>query len=126
MAVKTIKYSMPRGDSRTLPIAVPVDTYSAGASIFFALKAQVDDDAADSTAVFKTELTDADITSTDADNVNYLLSIAPSDTNSVTPAVYRAEIEFVSSDQSIVITFPDPSKQIWEFTITGDINRRTS
>lgn len=117
---------MPRGDSRTLPIAVPVDTYSAGASIFFALKAQVDDDAADSTAVFKTELTDADITSTDADNVNYLLSIAPSDTNSVTPAVYRAEIEFVSSDQSIVITFPDPSKQIWEFTITGDINRRTS
>ena len=126
MAVKTLKYSMPRGDSRTLPLAVPVGTYSTGASVFFALKSQVDDDSDDSTAVFKTELTDADITSTDAENVHYLLTIAPSDTDSITPAAYRAEFEFVSADKSVVITFPDPAKQILEFTITGDVNRRTS
>jgi hypothetical protein len=126
MAIKTLKYSMPRGDSRTLPIAVPLATYSVGASLFFAIKPDVDNDLADATAAFKTELTDADITSTDADNVNYLLTLAPANTNTITPGVYRAEIEFVSADKSVVITFPDPAKQIWEFTITGDINRRTT
>lgn len=126
MSIKRLKYSMPRGDSRTLPLAVPVDTYSTGASIFFAIKPQVDDVLDDSSAVLKKTLTDLDITSTDLVNVNYLLVLAPADTNTITPGMYFAEFEFVSADKSTVITFPDPSKSILEWEITGDINRRTT
>jgi len=124
--IRTIKYSMPRGDSRTFPIAVPVATYSAGASLFFALKKVVDDDADDSTAVLKKELTDADIVSTDADDKHYLMVLDPIDTDAIPPAIYLAELEFVSADKSIVITFPDPAIAKWTFEITGDVNRRTT
>lgn len=125
MAV-TKTYSMPRGDSRTLPISLPLDTYSVGATIYFALKRVVDNDLTDSTAVFKTEITDADIQTIDATHVNYIFRIHKEDTNLVTPATYRAELQFVSADKTIVITFPDPALMEWYWEITGDINRRTS
>ncbi len=124
--IKHLTYSMPRGDSRTLPIALPVDTYAAGASLFFAIKEEVDNVLDDSSAVLLKELTDADITSTDDTDVHYLLVLEPADTNTIDPAQYRAELEYVSADQSVVITFPDPAKAVWDFTITGDINRRIS
>ena len=125
-AIRNIKYSMPRGDSRTFPIAVPVATYSVGASLFFALKLVVDDDADDSTAVLRKQLTDTAITSIDATDVHYLMVLDPVDTDQIVPKIYRAELEFVSLDKSIVITFPDPAIAIWNFEITGDINRRTT
>src|ERR1035441_2232518 len=123
---KIVTYSMPRGDSRSLPFSIPVGTYSVGASIFFALKTAVDNVANDSTAVLKKTLTDANITSNDGVNVNYVLSILPSDTNSFTDAqlaTYLAELEFVSLDGLTVITYPDPEQQIWKWTITGEIGR---
>lgn len=124
MAVRTITYSMPRGDSRSLPIAVPVGTYSAGASIFFALKTVIDADATDSAAVLRKTLTDANITSNDGVNVNYLLSLVPADTTNITPATYFAEFEFVSADKSVVISYPDPALSIFKIQITGEVNRR--
>jgi len=117
---------MPRGDSRSLPIAIPVGTYSVGASIFFALKVAVDNILDDSSAVLKKTLTDANITSTDATNVHYLLVLTPSDTNSIAPATYFAELEFVNAAKTVVISYPDPEVNIWQFQITGDVNRRTS
>ena len=124
--VQKIKYSMPRGDSRSLPVALTADTYSAGASVFFGLKTVVDDDLADSTAVLKKTLTDADIIIHDVDYVHYLLQLLPTDTNTIPPAVYLAEFEFVSADGLTVLTYPDPSIAVWQFTITGDVNRRTA
>lgn len=124
MAVKTLKYSMPRGDTKTLPVSIPVGTYSVGASIFFALKKTIDANITDSSAVLRKTLTDANITSTDAVNVNYLMIITPSDTTNINPDTYFAEFEFVSADKSNVITYPDRDISEWRFTITGDVNRR--
>lgn len=126
MAVKTITYSMPRGDSRSLPLAVPVATYSTGASIFFTLKTVVDNNIDDSQAVLTKTLTDANITSNDGTNVNYLLSLVPSDTNTLTPLTYFAEFEFVNAAKTQVITYPDPSIAQFKIQITGDVTRRTS
>lgn len=123
---KKIKYSMPRGDSRTLPLAVPLSTYSVGASIFFALKKIIDDDADDSTGFALKKLTDADIVSTDATHKHYVLALGPSDTNLIPPDTYLAELEFVSADKSVVITFPDAAVAVWHFEITGDVNRRVT
>lgn len=124
--IKKIEYSMPRGDSRSFTLKVPIDTYSTGASLFFGMKKTVDDDATDSTAVLKKTLTDSDITATTADYKEYTLSLVPSDTNTITPDNYLAEVEFVSSDGLTVLTYPDPKVAKWVFTISSDINRRTS
>lgn len=125
-------YSMPRGDSRSITIAIPVATYSTGSSIFFALKTAVDNILDDSTAVLKKTLTDANITSNDGTNVNYLLELTPEDTTVITPATYRAEFEFVNAaaqtsptdPTGVVISFPDPGTSLFYIEITGDINRR--
>lgn len=122
----TKTYSMPRGDSRTLPISLPLDTYSAGAKLYFALKRTVDNVLDDASAVFKTEITDADIISITDTAVNYVFKIKKEDTNLITPGNYRAELQFVSQDKEIVITYPDPEYIEWYWTITGDVNRRTS
>lgn len=126
--VQTLSYSMPRGDSRSIPLAIPVGTYSAGASIFFALKVAIDDVLNDSSAFLLKKLTDADIVSNDGTNVNYLLQLEPADTNGLTtvPTTFFAEFEFVSADQNTVITYPDESVAILQWTITPDVNRRTS
>lgn len=124
--IKNIEYSMPRGDSRSFKIKVPVSVYSVGASLFFGMKAKADDDSTDSTAVLKKTLTDSDITSSDETYKYYTLTLDPSDTNSITPGVYLAEVEFVSSDASTILTYPDPDIARWKFTISSDINRRIS
>jgi hypothetical protein len=124
--IKNIEYSMPRGDSRSFNIRVPISIYSTGASLFFGMKKKADDDNADSAAVLKKTLTDDDISSTTDDYKIYTLTLAPSDTNSITPDTYQAEVEFVSSDGDTVLTFPDPDVARWKFQITPDINRRTS
>lgn len=121
---KVIKYSMPRGDTRLLPVALPLGTYTVGASIFFALKTSIDAVVTDDSAVLKKALTDDDIVSVDAINVNYDLLFQPPDTTNITPGVYFAELEFVSADKSVVITYPDPDTAQWKFTITGEVNRR--
>jgi hypothetical protein len=124
--VKTVTYSMPRGDTRSLPVSVPIGTYSVGASIFFGMKTGIDADITDSSAVLKKTLTDANIQSTTATTVNYLLVLTPADTTNITPATYFAEFEFVSADKSVVISYPDPDVSIFKIKITGDVNRRTS
>lgn len=126
MAVKKTIYSMPRGDTRTLPIAVPTSVYTTGASIFFTMKKTIDADVTDAQAVVKKTLTDANITSTTATLVNYLLTLAPADTTNVNPDSYRAEFEYVSADKTVVITYPDPDVSLFFIQITGDVGRRTS
>lgn len=130
---KKLSYSMPRGDTRSLPVSIPVGTYTAGSHIYFTIKPidDVDGASTDSTAVLIKTLSDADITSTDATNVNYLLTLAPDDTNTITPGVYRAEFEYVdtSTTPDTVITYPDPDRKtgaILLWTITGDVTRRVS
>lgn len=119
---------MPRGDTRTLPIALPIGTWTAGSHLFFTLKPIDDVDGAntDGTAVVQRTLSDTDIISTNTANKNYLLKFVPADTNAVVPGVYRAEIEYVSADSLTVITYPDPNISTWLFTITGDVTRRVA
>lgn len=124
--IKNIEYSMPRGDSRSFTIKVPVSVYSTGASLLFGMKKKADDDSSDSAAVLKKTLTDSDITATTADYKEYTLTLTPSDTTGITPDTYLAEVEYVSSDGSTVLTYPDPDIARWKFTISSDINRRTS
>jgi len=126
MAIKKTTYSMPRGDTRTLPVSIPTSVYSAGASIFFTMKKTIDADVTDANAVVKKTLTDSNITSTTATAVNYLLTLTPADTTNVTPDTYRAEFEYVSADKSDVITYPDPNVSLFYIQITGDVGRRTS
>lgn len=121
---KTVTYSMPRGDSRTLPISIPAAVYGVGADIFFTMKKTVDADTTDSAAVVKKTLTDANITSVTADTVNYLLILNPADTTGVAPDTYRAEFEYVSADKLTVITYPDPNVGLFNIIITGDVTRR--
>ena len=126
MAVKKVKYSMPRGDSRSLPVNLPVASYTVGSKIFFALKTAVDNVVDDSSAVLRKTLTDANIILNDGVNVHYILSLVPADTFNITPATYVAEFEVVNATQQTVLTFPDPATAIMQFTITGDVNRRTT
>ena|SRR5882672_3600005 len=123
MATKTSTYSMPRGDTRTLSISIPLSIYSTGASIFFTMKKTIDADATDAQAVVKKTLTDANITSTTSTK-NYLMTLTPSDTTNVTPDTYRAEFEYVSADKATVITYPDPHVMLFNIEITGDVGRR--
>ena len=110
-----------------MQVQIPADTYSSGASVFFAMKTQVDDVSDDSSAVLKKTLTDSDIVVQGDDMiVVYSLHFAPADTNAVALGTYLAEIQFVSADKATVITYPDPEVAVWEFTVSGDINRRTS
>lgn len=127
MATK-IKYSMPRGDSRSLEVYLPIDDYEADCHLYFTIKPldDVDSASSDSTAVVSKTLGDSNITATSSTQKTYLLELDPIDTNSVTPGVYRAEIEYVSADASIVLTYPDPDEAKWFFTITGDVTRRTA
>lgn len=117
-------YSMPRGDSRTLPLAVPTSVYTTGASIFFGMKATIDADVTDANAYAKKTLTDADIVSQNANTVNYVLTLNPSDTTGVPPNTYFAELEYVSADKLTVISYPDPDIMIFQIVISGDVNRR--
>lgn len=126
MAVKKINDSLVRGDSASIPLAVPLDSYSVGTKIFFALKANIDNSPGDTTAVVKKTLTDANIDSTDANGKNYVLDFVPADTDTVPLGTYRAEFEVVSADGTFVKTFPDPEFQEWFIEVTGDVNRRTS
>lgn len=117
---------MPRGDSRSFPLQVPTSSYSVGTKVFFALKSVPDNVLDDSSAVLKKQFGDSNITSNTGGTVTYALALTPSDTNLITPGVYRAEIEIVSADSLTVISYPDPSVAIWNFEISADINRRVS
>lgn len=127
MAVQHVRTETTRGRSRSIPFAVPLTIWTAGCSIFFTVKPRVDDDRADQSAVIKKTFTDADIVTTDAVNVNYLLVLDPSDTYGLDVGWYVAEFEYVSVDvPPIVLSFPDPTIAIWDFGIVGDVTRRVS
>ena len=121
-----IHSSIPRGDSRSYPIQVPALIWSAGSTLFFAMKSIVDDDPLDTEAVVVKSFTDADITAQDADVVQYQMDLVPADTFDLALGSYRAEFQMVSADEQTVVTFPDPGKDVWLFAVTGDVNRRTA
>lgn len=127
MAVQRIRMpAMARGDSASIPFTVPTTIWTAGCSIFFAVKPRIDDDRLDQTAVIRRTLTDADIVSQDADNVEYAVAFAPSDTNTLDLGVYLAEFQYVSADKATVLSYPHPSIATLEFELKGDVNRRTT
>lgn len=123
--IKTVTYSMPAGDTRSLPIAVPISIYSAGSTLLFGMKLVLDTDLTDAAAVVKKTLTDSNITSTTATTVNYLMELGTTDTNTVTPATYFAGFKMVSEDETTtVISYPDPSVSIFKIQITSPTNNR--
>lgn len=124
--MKKITYSIPRGDSRTLPLQVPVDTYSSGMSIFITAKLEVDNVLDDSTAPLRKTLTDADIDHTDAQYVYYTIRFTPSEMNVIDADTYRFEFELVSADALTVLTYPDPNIAEAYLVVTGDVGRRTT
>lgn len=114
-----------RGDSRTQGFRLPADTYETGASVFFAMKAQIDDDQWDADAAVIKTLGDADIVDqADTTIVRYLLKILPDDTDLVTPGIYLAEFQYVSPDKLTVLTWPNRKVMQWTIEIVGDVNRR--
>lgn len=125
-----VESHMTRGDSATVPFAIPIGTYSTGAKVFFALKPAADvvqADLDDALAVLVKTITDADLVASDDTTAkHYSFDLVPADTNDVAPGVYLAELEFVSEDGSVVLSWPDPEENTWEFTISPDVNRRTA
>lgn len=126
MAVQIIRMpKWPRGDSGTIPFEVPKTIWTAGCSIFFAVKPRIEDDRLDQTAVIRRTLTDADIIAQDADKVTYVVVLAPGDTNTLDLGKYVAEFQYVSADKQTVLSYPHPSLATLEFELAGDVNRRT-
>lgn len=116
---------MMRGDSRTQGFRLPATTYETGASVFFGMKAQIDNDLWDADAAVLKQLGDADITDQDdATIVRYLLKLMPDDTFDVIPGIYLAEFQFVSVDKLTVLTWPNRKVMQWTIEILGDVNRR--
>lgn len=123
--LKKLEWPFTRGDSKIYPVSLPASVYSAGASLFFAVKTAIDDDPLDTEAVVRKELTDANITESGLQVVKWRLAFAPADTTNLVPADYLAEFQFVSADKNTVLTFPDPNRAVCVFALAGDVNRRT-
>lgn len=124
-AIQTALYSMPAGDTRSLPISIPASIYTTGSTILFGMKLALDSDLTDAKAVVKKTLTDANITSQTALVVNYLMTLGTADTNQVTANTYYAGFKFVSEDETTtVISYPDPSISILKWQITNPVNNR--
>lgn len=123
--VKKIGSSITRGNSKSYPLSLPASVYSTGASLFFAMKAAVDDDPLDTEAVVRKTLTDADIAVQNDKVVTWMFALVPADTDEVDPGDYLAEFKFVSADKATRLTFPDPDQAVWIFTVKAGVNRRT-
>lgn len=129
MPLKTVEYSFPVGNSKSLPLAVPVGSYSSGCKIFFTMKPAIDALTNDSSAVLEKTLTDANIQSNDGVNVNYLLVINPADTVNVAAGKYYADFKLVSADTLTQINYPDPDPdngQRFQIILTQGVTNRSS
>lgn len=123
--VKKIESSITRGDDETRILAVPADLYSSGATVFFTMKAAIDDDQIDESAVLQIDLNDDDIVEIGARVVKYALVLTPDDTNDLPLGECVADFQFVSADGLTVRSFPSPKLAVWLITVEGDVTRRT-
>lgn len=114
-----MKIRMIRGDTRTIT-ATFVDSNGAaidltGGTVFFTVNAS--DTATDDTSA----VVEIDTTSFDAPTSGVAtITLAASDTNSVTPGTYWYDCQFVSPG-GVVTSLPKD-----KFILTGDITRRTA
>lgn len=110
-----------RGDLKRLNITVATP-FDPDAKILFALKPLdllIEDDSSDENAVLKKDLTSVDVTDNGNNTVTYAIDLLPSDTESLTPATYRAEFSYIDGDGNPV-TFEQ-----FDYVITADINQRS-
>lgn len=113
-----------RGDSDSWTLSVPLTVWSAGGKFFFAVKPKgslATVDLTDASAQIKKTYDDTFITSTDAVNKNYTLTLTHTDTVNTTPGKYIAEFQWVNAAGTVVQTFGQ-----FKYTIIADVNQRIS
>lgn len=114
------KLEMFRGDYRELTATV-TDTFNISSEVHFAVKtkANVDPvDLTDSDAIFTVDATNADAVDNGNGTVTYTIIITKAKTESKTPGVYVAEVEYINSLGRSV------TYEHMQFTLKGDINQR--
>lgn len=127
--------SFKRGDGRTHYFQIPVESWSAGGKLFFAAKAQPDDDSTDAQAVINKTFTDDDIVDEsdfqyDPDFVTYALGFIESDTSSVpfasgdTEETFSGEFQYVP-DGGQPMSYPDDDNYI-QVVVYADIKVGTT
>jgi hypothetical protein len=118
------KMSFKRGDSVTHYFEMPSDSWTAGGTLTFIAKPDVDDDVADSAAVIVRSFDDT-VAVDDGELVTYTCAFIPSDTNNIASngensAEYLGEFQYVNG--SSVSTFPGNDDFI-QVTVYFDLRR---
>lgn len=124
-----------KGDDLTHYYQMPADSWSAGGTLFFTAKPEVDNDVTDANAVIDKSFDDSDIVDDthefyDEDYVTYQLEFAPGDITGVNftdgekKKKYLGEFQFVS-DAGKVTSDPNDDNFI-EVIIYADIKRGVS
>jgi hypothetical protein len=103
------KIEFKRGDQNIHQFVIPVGQWSAGGTLFFTAKPDVDDDITDANAVINYAFTDADMVN-DGTNVTYNCVFPPSATTNIASdgekkRDYLAEFQFVSLS-GVPTTYP--------------------
>jgi hypothetical protein len=104
-----------RGDTVNINLSLS-GTDLTGATIYFTAKSVVDDDATDSAAVIKKDVT----SHTDATAGQTTIALTSTDTNSVDPGIYGYDIQLKNSDDAI------STLEVGQLKVLGDYTRRTS
>lgn len=118
-----------RGDDVTHYFIIPASSWSAGGTLFFTAKPDVDDDVNDTKAVINRSFSDA-VAVNDGVDVTYTCTFPASDTTTITAeSEGDTEREFVGEFQYVsntgkVTTFPGTNDFI-QVIVYFDIRRRT-
>lgn len=104
-----------RGDSSSIELTLEgIDL--TGATVFFTAKAEIDNDADDSTAAIAVEVTDHD----NPTGGHTIIPLSASDTN-VTPGEYWYDIQVKDSDGTTITSIRARKLEVF-----ADVTRRTS
>lgn len=118
-----------KGDDVQHSFKMPIDDYSAGGTLWFAAKSDIDNDVTDAAAVIDKDFSDS-VVATDAEYATWTLDFEPGDIVGVNfsggekKKKYVGEFQFVASDGKIS-TFPDDDNFI-EVIIYADVKRGIS
>lgn len=122
MATTSTNFDIPRGDSRDIRVTVtdsetgdPLDL--TGSTVFFTLKAEIDNDLADSSALIKKDV----VSHTDPTAGKTTIRLLPSETGALTPGEkypYDIQVKLSGGDVMTIVS--------GKIRITADVTRRTS